>query len=255
MRLRGHNGRVELGSDQKGALRERGYARLPGAIPRSRVEAALRAVNASLGRGLRPEDVEKFRAQSFCPELEKAPVLLDLARESGVLETVESVLGPGALERVTHAQVALTFPTADASRPPVPHLDGMYTPQNGVPRGEILSFTALLGVLLSDVPEPGMGNLVVWPGSHLSYERYFREKGPRSLLDGMPKVELGVPEPVTGRAGDAVLSHYQLGHAGGPNTSPHVRYAVYFRLKAHGHDRRKWECLTDLWREWPGMRD
>jgi ectoine hydroxylase-related dioxygenase (phytanoyl-CoA dioxygenase family) len=69
----------------------------------------------------------------------------------------------------------------------------------------------------------------------------------------MPKVELETPEAVTGRAGDAVLSHYQLGHAGGPNTSPHVRYAVYFRLKRKGHDRQKWECLTDVWREWPGL--
>ena len=69
----------------------------------------------------------------------------------------------------------------------------------------------------------------------------------------MPDVDLGRPEPVLARAGDVVLCHYQLAHAAGPNTSPHVRYAVYFRLKARGHDDRRWECLTDLWREWPGL--
>ena len=53
----------------------------------------------------------------------------------------------------------------------------------------------------------------------------------------MPDIDLGRPEPVLARAGDIVLSHYQLAHAAGPNTSPHVRYAVYFRLKRKGHDR------------------
>jgi hypothetical protein len=244
---------MELTPLQKDTLRERGLAHLPQAVPRPLVDAALHAINASLGRGLRAEDVERFRAQTFCPELEKSPILLDLVNRSGLLDTVESLLGPGRLERVTHAQVALAFPTDEKPKPPVPHLDGMYTPTNGVPRGSVLSFTALLGVLLSDVPGPRAGNLVVWPGSHLLYERYFREQGPQSLLQGMPKVPLPEPEHLTGRAGDAVLCHYQLGHAGGPNTSPHVRYAVYFRLKAKSHDRQKWECLTDVWREWPGM--
>ncbi len=245
---------MEPSVDAKESLRDGGFAILPGAVSPSLVEAALHAVNASLGRGLRAEDMEQFRARTFCPELEQAPELLDLVEKSGLLDLTHRLFGPGNLEPLRHAQVALAFPTGGKPAPPHPHLDGMYTPKNGVPRGEILSFTALLGVLLSDVPAPGMGNLMVWPGSHRAYERYFREKGPRSLLDGMPQVEIGDPQAVLGRAGDVVLSHYQLAHAGGTNTSPYIRYAVYFRLKVKGHDRRRWECLTDLWREWPGMR-
>ena len=104
----------------------------------------------------------------------------------------------------------------------------------------------LAGIVLSDVDTASAGNLVVWPGSHRVLERYFRERGPKSLLSGMPAVDLGPPEPVLARAGDVVLCHYQLAHAAGPNTSPRVRYAVYFRLKARGHDDRRWECLTDV---------
>ena len=70
----------------------------------------------------------------------------------------------------------------------------------GVPRGRILSFTMLAGVMLSDVPEPSSGNLVVWPGTHALYEEYFRRRGPGSLLEGMPDVPLGEPVAVTGRA-------------------------------------------------------
>lgn len=73
------------------------------------------------------------------------------------------------------------------------------------------------------------------------------------MLEGMPEVALPEPVPVSGRAGDVVLCHYQLAHAAGPNTSPHIRYAVYFRLEHVDHGRQKWECLIDVWREWPGM--
>jgi phytanoyl-CoA dioxygenase PhyH len=239
---------------QKDSLRERGFVVLPGLVPRERRDGALRAINASLGQGLAPEDITRFHARSFCPELQRSGVLLDLFRGTPAVHAAASLVGPKGLDPVTTAQIALSFPVAeDAPSPPHPHLDGMYTPDNGVPAGSVLSFTMLAGIVLSDVETPSAGNLLVWPGSHRVLERYFRERGPRSLLDGMPDVNLGRPEPVLARAGDVVLSHYQLAHAAGPNTSPHVRYAVYFRLKARGHDDRRWECLTDVWREWPGL--
>jgi ectoine hydroxylase-related dioxygenase (phytanoyl-CoA dioxygenase family) len=245
--------RVLTGSE-KDSLRERGYVVLSGLVPRERVDAALRAINASLGRGLRPEDVPRVRATSFCPELQKADVILDLFRKTPAASAAASLLGSEGLERVTTGQIALSFPSEKDTRSPHPHIDGLYTPDNGVPKGSVLSFTMLAGIVLSDVTTSDAGNLVAWPGSHRLLEAYFRERGPKSLLAGMPAIDLGKPEPVLARAGDVVLCHYQLAHAAGPNTSPHVRYAVYFRLKRSGHDRQKWECLTDVWREWPAIR-
>jgi hypothetical protein len=242
-------------AQRDGLLRD-GYAVLPGAVPADRVADALRAVNHSLGRGLRPEDVETFRARSFCPELQTAPLITDLLYGSQAWPAAESLLGAGDVERTRTGQIALVFPGAGAPAPlPPPHIDGMYTPQNGVPKGSVLSFTLLAGVMLSDVPHADMGNLVVWPGTHRLHEQWFREQGPRALLEGMPKIALPAPVPVTGRAGDVVLCHYQLAHATSRNTSPHIRYAVYFRLKHRAHERHKWESLTDLWREWPGLRE
>jgi hypothetical protein len=235
-------------------LRERGFAVLSGLVDPALRDRALHAINACLGRGMRPEDMAGFRARSFCPELQRSDAILDLFHRGGAPAAVASLIGPGELEPVTTGQIALAFPT-DERRPglPHPHLDGMYTPDNGVPAGSILSFTMLAGIVLSDVTAPEAGNLVAWPGSHRVLEGFFRERGPKSLLDGMPRLDLGRPEPVLARAGDVVLCHYQLAHAAGPNTSPHIRYAVYFRLKRRGHDGRRWECLTDLWREWPGL--
>lgn len=52
-------------------------------------------------------------------------------------------------------------------------------------------------------------------------------------IDGakrMPKVDLPQPRQLTPSAGDAVLAHYMLGHGIAENTSPDIRYTVYFRF-------------------------
>ncbi len=130
----------------------------------------------------------------------------------------------------------------------------MYSPTNGVPEGTIQNFTMLVGVLLSDLTEPYCGNFTVWPGTHHLYENYFREHTPQSLLNGMPPITLPEPLQVTGQAGDVFLVHYELAHSAAPNVSPHVRYAIFFRLTHVNHADRKWESMTDIWLEYEGMR-
>jgi hypothetical protein len=247
---------AELTDEQKHALARDGFVHLPGAVPRDRVDAALRAINASLGsEGIDPARLPTFRAQSYCPELQAASPIVDLLNASGVLDYAVSAIGRGKLEPVHSGQIALRFPSLEAPRPALPHLDGMYTPTNGVPAGTIRNFTALVGVALSHVSAADMGNLVVWPGTHRIYEQYFREHGPQALLGGMPSVELPSARQVIAEPGDAVLCHYQLGHGIAPNLSSHIRYAVYFRLSHVNHETIHWECMTDIWREWEGMRD
>jgi hypothetical protein len=244
---------VELTLAQKQSLYRDGFVTLPGAVPLELVEAARRAINASLGdNGIDPAELTRFRAQSYCPELQAAPVITDLLYASEVWSLAESVIGRGQISPVSRGQIALQFPSREPLRPH-PHLDGMYTPSNGVPQGTIRNFTALVGVILSDIPHADMGNLTVWPGTHLQYEQHFRERGPQALLEGMPQVPLGDSLQLTGQPGDAVLCHYQLGHGIAGNSSPNIRYAIYFRLKHVDHDSIHWDCMTDVWREWRGM--
>ena len=191
-----------LSDEQKHTLVRDGFVQLPGAVPRQLIDAALRAINASLGNvGLDPALLPTFRARSYCPELQEAPPIVDLLNESGVLRYVESAVGVGSLDPVRTGQIALRFPSLEPPRPAHPHLDGMYTPTNGVPNGTIRNFTALLGVVLSEVTGPDMGNLVVWPGTHRLYEQYFRERGSQALLEGMPPVDLPEPKQLTARPG------------------------------------------------------
>jgi hypothetical protein len=247
---------MELTAAQKQSLYDQGFVNFPNIIPRELVDRALRAINASLGsQGIDPNNLTKFRAQSYCPELTTSPVITGLINDSPVWSLAESAIGVGKIRPVKGGQIALRFPTMEQPGELHAHIDGMYTPTNGVPEGTIANFTALVGVLLSDLPQPYSGNLAVWPGTHRSFETYFRERGPQSLLEGMPQVEMPEPVQITGKAGDAVLCHYQLAHGITGNGSPNIRYAIYFRLSHVDHDNVHWECMTDIWREWEGMQN
>lgn len=247
---------MQLTQTQKLSLYENGLVKLPGIVPEANVNAALRAVNGSLGsEGIHPDRLVTFRSQSYSPELQRSQPITDLLNATPLWSLAEDAIGVGQVEPVGAGQIALRFPTDGPPHEPHAHIDGMYSPHNGVPEGTIQNFTALIGVFLSDVPGPYAGNFTVWPGTHRSYESYFRANGPESLLQGMPPVELPAPEQVTAKAGDAVLAHYQIGHGIAGNASPHIRYAVFFRLAHVDHDSVRLECMTDIWREWAGMRD
>lgn len=247
---------MQLNFKQKQQIFEDGFVHVPGVVPRVMIEAAQRAINNSLGQGVHPDDIARFSAQSYCPEVQSTPVITDLYNATPLRALAESAIAPDVLKGVGSGQIALRFPTLK-DPPPLPraHLDGVYTPTNGVPKGTIASFTALVAVLLSDLERDDAGNFTVWPGSHHVYRKHFAEHGHGLLLGEKTDVEIGAPKAITGRAGDVILCHYQLGHGITPNVSPDVRYAVFFRLKHHDHEAQSIEVLTDIWRHWPGIRE
>jgi hypothetical protein len=222
-------------------------------VPPVRIEAALTAINRSLGEnGLPPDRLAEMKARTFCPELVRAPEIRALYGETPAQALAEATIG--RVRAPAEGQIALRFPQAQA-RPPVPHIDGMYAPNNGVPAGTLMHFTALLGVFLSDVPGPDAGNFTVWPGSHRLMEAHFRQHGTGAIVDGFPRLELPQPRHLTGRAGDVVLAHYALAHAAAANLGPYVRYAVFFRLYHAEHEKAGTRPLTELWSQWEGVRD
>jgi Phytanoyl-CoA dioxygenase (PhyH) len=246
---------LQLTNTQKQALYTDGFVKLPAIVPTEAVHTALRTINASLGTlGIDPKQLDVFRTQSYCPELRDTAAITDLLYNSPLWNIAESAIGSGAIRAATHGQIALRFPSLQELGPASPHLDGMHYANNGVPANTIWNFTALVGIFLSDIPREFMGNLSVWPGTHRLYEEYFREHGPQSLLQGMPPVTLPEPVQITAQAGDAVLCHYQLAHGITINVSPFTRYAIFFRLEHVEHEALRWECMTDIWREWAGMQ-
>jgi hypothetical protein len=241
-----------LSADERQALVADGFVLLPGIVPSSLVEAALRSINESLGaNGIDPAALPKYRASSYAPDRVTSPEIVALYDQSPLRALVASTIGP--VRPPTRGQIALRFPSAD-SVDSVPHIDGVAYPGNGVPPGTLAHFTALLGVFLSDAPQPRCGNFNVWPGSHRVVNDRLRAEGPAGFVGGFPPLPLGPPRPLCVRAGDAVLAHYQLAHGVAAHRGPHVRYAVFFRLTHVDHDAFGLAALHDLWRVWDGVR-
>jgi hypothetical protein len=146
---------MELTPAQKREFYERGYVKLPGVVPAEMVHNARRAINAYIGQnGMDPNELTKYRAQSYCPGLGGEPIITDLYNATPIKDCAESAIGAGKVKPVGYGQIALRFPAMDPPREPGPHIDGMYTPTNGVKEGTIANFTALVGVFLSDLPDP-----------------------------------------------------------------------------------------------------
>lgn len=241
---------MQLTYNQKKQLWHDGWTKVPGVIPSCMVEAALRAINYSVGEGLDPEKMTAFSHVSFCPELQKSPVILDLLFATPAWALVKSALGE-EIDKPRLGQIALRFPTLeDPPSPPQPHLDGTY----GEQPGHVSSFTMLVGILLNDVSRENAGNFTVWPGSHHHVEQYARDHGPRILTQGRPPIDLPQPVQVTGQAGDIIMAHYLLPHTAATNVSPYVRYGIFFRVH-YPQEPRKWDSLVNMWQDWPGLAD
>ena len=250
---------MRLTDEQIAEFRSEGYLVIPRAIPEIMIDEALRVINHSLGEeGMNKEDLPTLRAQTYCPECREHPAITDLANRSPLPALVESLIGEGNLQPQTRGQIALRFPRAlgEVASPPSGHLDGIGSGTNGSAVGCYRRiFTGLAVILLHDLPRPFMGNFTVWPKSHQFFEAYFRDKGHEVLADGQPQVDL--PEEahqITGKAGDLVITHHQILHTAAPNVSPHIRYAAIFRWRHKDVEEVDKDALTDIWREWPGVR-
>lgn len=230
------------------SLRDNGVLTLHGALRPHQVRSAMRCadVRALLERaGSQPS--------AWLEANSSDAAVLELARP--VWPLVERLLGQSVPAPST-AQVAVRTRGGEAQSPgvlpPDAHIDGLHAPNNSIPPGAIHNFTMLVGVALTDVTAPNMGNFGVFPGSHRAIARAVDAAGgteaAASILcaqDGcsatehvnmlMPFAELAPPQPLLAAAGAIYLAHYQTCHFVQPNAvGTESRVAVYFRVTAPG---------------------
>ncbi|NNN04466.1 MAG: hypothetical protein HKL90_01060 [Elusimicrobia bacterium] len=227
-----------------------GYLKIPGVVSREKISRALRVINRHLAE--KPRADETPDRVPFFSELFQSPELMGLILETPLWAVVESLLGPGRADR-PQAEVTLGFPNADEHVP----FNGKELHIDGFPdKGRQETFTLNVGVFLSDAREPFSGNFKVFPGSHVLVAEHARRHGHCGINKSLR--DLRAPEEekqILVKAGDAVVCHYNLVHAREWNSTPRIRYAVFFRVYAAGHLDRWREALRDLWLEWDGLKD
>lgn len=245
---------MNLTDTQKKEFVKKGFIKISGVAGQKSINVALRAINHSLGKGVDPAKIAVYRSTTYCPELTDKKAIFDLLYETAAWQIVESAIAPQKIKLEGKAQIALRFPVMQRPGEMHPHIDGMYSTGNTIEKGTIFSFTALVGILLSDVPNQFWGNFTGWPGTHRAMANYFREHGPEILKKRMPPIQMPEPQQILGKAGDMILSHYLTAHTVVVNVSPYIRYAVFFRIRHIDHSSHGEKVFTDLWHEWPGIR-
>jgi hypothetical protein len=230
-------GATELRREQAAAFVRDGFLTVPGMVPAAKLRAATTIAHSVWERCGRQSGWNSLR-----PERAQAKSLEGLLLDGDVASVV-SQLTPSPYNVSTQIVVS----TGTRPHPPRPHLDG--------PRSTATpsTFTLMVGVFLTDLEDPGHGNLCVWPGSHMLASRFFNTHGPDAIrtVDRFPDVDLGdcPPVQITARAGDIVFASYLLGHGAGPNSVGSKRITIYFRLRATGHGERWQDCLLDPFSE------
>lgn len=236
----------------------KGYAHFPQLLPAAVLIEAREKIVADLRDNYQADHQAEYDNQSFCPALLGTPSIMKLVSNAAVRDKVRELLDPDAVA-CDDGQIAIRQAhNSVVHHAPVPHIDGIPTPHNGMEGNEVRPFALLIGVFLSDVRAEFSGNFTVWPGSHTLLEGYFNERGVRARCEGMPQIPLGTPQQLLCKAGDVVLCHYNLAHAAAVNNSDFDRQAVFFRVAHHTLDRDRnknardaeWTHLTSIWTDW-----
>jgi hypothetical protein len=236
-----------------------GYAFFAQLVPQPLVEAARERILRDVEENYDASRLVEYNNQSWCPSLRGSPEILNLFENDAVQSVVNEALGKNRFQH-DHGQIAIRKAhNADQPCKPVPHIDGIPTPHNGLRGTEIQNFTALVGIFLTEVKRIFAGNFTVWPDSHIVLEKHFRERGKAAVEEGMPDIPLGEALQLLAEPGDVVFCHYELAHTAAANVSDNDRIAVFFRLWFHEivsleAKEQRWRNLTHIWEGWPDKR-
>ena len=183
------------------------------------------------------------------------PAISTTLHESPIFAMAEELVGEDRLAKATHPSPHMNYPTGeDWSPPEVGHLDGYYTPTNGVPEGTVGKFFVGVSCYINEIRHQG-GGFTIWPGTHIQAERYFRTHSMLSIQGGGAKEAFDLPEPfeVTGPPGTACLWHGRLVHSGSRNSLSEIRMAWISRLRPTNLNDILFESPDDMWEHWYGV--
>ena len=210
---------------------ERGWIQLPGLVDKESLIAAAR--NEAPTTNMLPEHEQtELTLEQFTPTMLSIldvvrPVCNQLlGRNSEVIKGMYSVL----------RENSLGFDSGKHW-----HIDGFGHVSKGGRWSEIPYFNLLVGVFLTDIPHPHLGNLMVLDGGHRIVAKWFQEigcnefdssgnaKDDSELLKTLRQVKIPDLQPVTASPGDVVICHALMPHGIDRNDGLR-RPVLYYRL-------------------------
>jgi hypothetical protein len=197
-----------------------------------------------------------INAQPRSPVPGNHPALRATLHESPIFAMAKEMVGKDLLAEGANPGPALVYPTGKEqwSLSQHGHLDGYYTPTNGVPEGTVGTFTIGATIYVEKVEHRG-GGFTVWPGSHAAAAAYFKTHSLLSLNGGDPSnaFDSGAAVEITGAAGTVCFWHGQLVHTGSQNCSRTIRMALIARMARQDLNDSRFETPDDMWHDWEGM--
>ncbi len=187
------------------------------------------------------------------------PAISATAQESPAFAMAEELVGKGRLNPGNPGP-RLVFPSGsdEWALPEHGHLDGYYTPNNGVPEGTVGIFHVGLTIYVEHIEPRGAG-FIVWPGSHKVAHEYFKNHSLLSIQGGTSQTLFaGLENPprameITGPPGTVCFWHGQLVHTGSKNCARNIRMALIARLSRKDLNDIRFESPDDMWTYWEGI--
>jgi len=240
-----------LTPEDKQHFRTQGYIVLREAISPELVKEALRTINHKLGQPSQWEEDDKGRLK--LPNSSCGQGGVDIVNRSPRFwSALNLLLGEGNVKPwrgQQGQQVALRFPQPPARGEQEDILPGTRYHIDGMDVNKLCPFSLLCGVALSDQSRPDMGNLHVFPGSHLhgGLHAYYKDgiNDDDQGEEDQAKPDLGQSHQVLLRPGDVVLAHQLLAHRVGQNFSENIRYQLYYRVQHQAHRELKDRILDE----------
>lgn len=243
-----------LTDPEKAFFKENGYLIRTDLLTAEQVDAARDA----LWEGIEadrddPDTWVNAGPRSPCPG--SHPAIRATVMETPVFDIAEELVGKDKLNPGGPGP-ALVYPSGDDqwTKPTQGHLDGYYTPTNGVAEGTVGLFHVGTTIYVEDI-EPHGGCFTIWPGTHRQAADYFRDHSLLSIQGGSSKDVFDLPEPVevSGAAGTVCFWHGQLIHSGTKNCARNIRMALIARLSRKDLNDIRFESPDDMWQYYEGI--
>ena len=249
---------AHLTLEDKSFFKENGYLIKRGVLSDAQVQAARDALWDGIQADRnKPETWVQAGPRVPCPG--SHPAIRATVQESPVFSMMEEMVGVGQLNGGGPGP-HLVFPSGDDEWTGAKHghLDGYYTPTNGVPEGTVGYMTINVTIYVEHIEHRG-GCFTVFPGTHRMAYEYFKTHSLLSVEGGSSNQiwsdeEMPAALEFEGAPGDVCFWHGQMVHTGSKNVNQNIRMALIGRFSRKNSNDIRFETPDDMWADWEGLR-